>query len=90
MKNIGIIVLIVLCVFWIHSCMNQQEARQLVLIQSLTATDARIVWSESMSDGESRHLTYWNNDHCLATIGIRNDKSYYVRGSHCSDYKLTK
>ena len=74
----------------LYKYMQTEEARQLALIKSLTASDARVVWSEGMNYGESRHFTYWNNDHCMATIGIRGDKSYYISGSHCSDHKLTK
>ena len=89
-KALIILVVIIGCVA-LHKCMEKEEARQqLALIKSLTAPDARVVWSEGMNYGESRHFTYWNNDHCMATIGIRGDKSYYISGSHCSDHKLTK
>lgn len=88
-KALIILVVIIGCVA-LHKCMEKEEAQQLALIKSLTAPDARVLWSEGMNGGESRHFTYWNNDHCMATIGIRGDKSYYISGSHCSGYKLTK
>ena len=91
MKKAIIVASIVSLYFLIFSYSEKQEAKELLLIQAITEhKDARVVWSEAMSDGESRNFTYWNNDHCMGVIGIRNDKSYYVSGSHCSKYKLTK
>lgn len=91
MKKILIGVFIVLFVYGLHVCVKKEEARRLVAIKTfLKSDDARVVWSEGMSDGEIRNFTYWKNDHCLAVIGMKGGKTYFVNGSHCSEHKLTK
>ena len=91
MKSILIGVFIVLLAYGIHIGAKKAEAHRLSIIKTfLKADDARVVWSEGMSDGEVRNFTYWKNDHCLAVIGMKGGKTYYVNGAHCSENKLTK
>lgn len=91
MKKWVIIIAVVAIIVGLNEWVKKEEARNLTIIQEVTGyKDARIVWSEGMSDGEIRNFTYWNGDKCRAVIGIRGDNSYYVSESHCSRNKLTK
>ncbi len=91
MKKWLIILAVVAIVVGLNEWAKKEEAHRLNIVKEVTGhTDARIVWSEGMSDGEVRNFTYWNGDKCQAVIGIRGDDSYYVSESHCSSNKLTK
>ena len=39
-------------------------------------------WTETMSNGESRHYTRWSN--CTAVIGEYNKSYFYITKPHCN------
>ena len=89
-KTILIIVLAFILSIFLYSYVKKEETYNLSLVQRITAEDARVIWTEDMSDGESRHLAYWNKDHCTATIGTYKNEVYFIKNSYCSENKLTK
>ena len=91
MKTALTVAFLILLGFGLNAFVEKQEAHRLAKVKTFLKTeDARIVWSEGMSDGEVRNFTYWKNDHCLGVIGMKGGRIYFVRGFICSDQKLTK